>query len=203
MVATTTQTRRGPFSGEEPEWLVWLLVLVLLAVGLIVRISVTSRVQQVGNGSVALNVPANWDTMASDDPNELVRVSEPMETSLFPATVMISQRPLADMTDDPEVTLGDLALKWTNQQGRDLLSYRVLAIEPTTVKGQNAVKINYVYVTDPILATPNSIPIVAEGQDVLLKQGERLTVVRFLSGVDAYEGLSDVWSRILNSLELK
>ena len=115
----------------------------------------------------------------------------------------ISQVPLGDLTDAPDVTLGDLALKWTTQESQDLPSYKVLSIEPFALKGQNAVKVTYVYVTEPALPTPNSIPIVAEGQDVLLIQGDQLTIARFLADADVYDQASRTWDRVLASVQLK
>lgn len=203
MSVTTAPARRRYTRTEEPEWLVWALVLVLLAVGLIARTIMTGRTQPVNQGSVGLTVPADWTVMPSETPGELLRVSEPMETSLFPATVTVTQTPLTDYTDDPEVTLGDLALKWTNRLTESLLSYRVLSIEPGKVKEQDAVKVNYVYVTEPVLASPNSIPIVAEGQDVLVRQGDQLTVLSFRADADAAEAGMRSWNRILNTVELK
>jgi hypothetical protein len=203
MSATTAPARRQLFRSEEPEWLVWALVIVLLAVGLIARTIVMGRTQTVSHANIALAVPANWTVMATDNSAEILRVSEPMETSLFPAHVTVNQLPLADLTDDPAITLGDLALKWTNRQIRDRLSYRVLSIESAKVKTQDAVKVNFVFVTEPPFATPNSIPIVAEGQDVLLKQGDNLTIATFLADSDAFEDAKQVWDRILNSLELR
>lgn len=202
MTATTVRARRPVLGREEPEWLVWLLVILLLAIGLIVRTAVTGRTEQVSEGNVGLSYPAGWTVMPADS-GQLLRVAEPIESTLFPATVTVSQVPLADITDNPEVTLGDLALKLSNDHSEDLTSYQVLTIEPARVKDQDAVKLRYVYVTEPELAGPNTIPVVAEGEDVLLRQGDALTVVTFVADSDAYDGMRDVWGRILNSLELK
>lgn len=203
MSATTVQPRRGFSRDEEPEWLVWVTVLVMLAIGLTVRTVVTSRSQPVEAAGLALRVPADWTALAPDTDSAVLRVSEPLETSLFPATVTVSKAPLAATAGDDDVTLGDLALKWTNQQGQDLLSYRVLSIEPASVGGREAVRINFVYVAEPVLSTPNAIPIVAEGEDVLLRQGDQLVVARFLSEADAYEAKSHIWNTILGSLKLE
>lgn len=201
MTALTRGTNRSLLRSEEPEWLVWGMVLLLLVVGLVTRTIVTGRTQEVVRGNVSLRVPADWIALSADD--AVLRVSEPLETTLFPAAVSIHQTPLADITDDPEVTLGDLALRWTNRQGADLTSYKVLAIEPAKVKDRDAVKVSYVYVTEPALAGPNSIPIVAEGQDVLLKQGDRLTVASFIADSDVYAEMSAIWQRIFDSLALQ
>jgi len=100
-------------------------------------------------------------------------------------------------------TLGDFALKWADRKAKDLLGYKVLSIGETQVRGKNAVRVDYVYVAEPVIATPNSVPIVAEGADVLIRQDDVMTVASMLASADAFKGLDGVWGRILGSLELK
>jgi hypothetical protein len=79
----------------------------------------------------------------------------------------------------------------------------VLNIEPAKVRGKDAVRVDYVYVAEPALASPNSIPIVAHGADFLIREGDTMTVARLLAASDAFDGLGPTWDRILGSLELK
>jgi hypothetical protein len=79
----------------------------------------------------------------------------------------------------------------------------VLNIEPMKVRAKDAVRVDYVFVADPALATPNSIPVVARGSDVLIRQGDNMTVARLLATSDAFDGLAPVWDRLLGSLELR
>jgi hypothetical protein len=60
-----------------------------------------------------------------------------------------------------------------------------------------------VYVAEPALATPNSIPIVAQGADILIPAGDKMTVARLVAASDEFDGLGQTWDRILGSLELQ
>ena len=70
-MTTATQARRQPVRTEEPEWLVWLLVIVLLAAGAIVRTAVTGRTQPVSQGNVSLTIPATWAVLSPSDGAEV------------------------------------------------------------------------------------------------------------------------------------
>jgi hypothetical protein len=79
----------------------------------------------------------------------------------------------------------------------------VLSIEPVSVDGRDAAQINYAYLAEPLLGGPNSLPIVARGQDVLIPEGDLVTVVIFIADAGAYDGLGATRQRILDSLELR
>ena len=53
------------------------------------------------------------------------------------------------------------------------------------------------------MASPNSIPVVAHGADILMREGDTMTVARLVAASDAFDGLGPTWDRILGSLELK
>lgn len=201
MTATTLSPRRRTFREEEPEWLVWLLVGVLLLIGLVARTLVVNRTTTFNEGGFSLSYPAGWTPIASDAPGVVLSVGEGFG-DLFPARVVAQQLPAADVSRTAQ-SLGDFALKWSDQQAKDLLGYRVLSIEPTQVRGKDAVRVNYAYVADPMFASADALPIVARGSDALLRNGDTLTVVRMLAASDAFDGLGATWDRILSSVELK
>lgn len=186
---------------EEPEWLVWALVAVMLALGGTVGAIVDRRTDLVAAGDLSLRHPASWVSMVGEDPFELLHVSQPVETAPFPASVSVRQMPVTEVSTTAQ-TLGDLALKWTNRQTQQLLSYRVLSIEPTTMVDQDAVKIDYAYVAEPPMGGPDSMPVVARATDALLRQGDTLTIVSFSADADAFDGQAATWGRILASLKL-
>ncbi len=201
MTTVTMKMRRTLFRAEEPEWLVWLLVLVLLAVGLIVRTIVVNQAASFSGGGVSVSYPAQWASLDKQG-DELLNVGEPFDTSLFPARFSLLQMPVTNISANAQ-SLGDFALKWSDRAAKDLLAYKVLGIEPVKVRGKDAVRIDYVYVAEPALATPNSIPVVARGSDVLIRQGDVMTIARFLAASDAFDSLGGAWDGILRSLELK
>jgi len=194
--------RRTLFREEEPEWLVWALVIILLAVGLIARTIVVNRSSAFSDANVSVSYPASWAQAKGDSADEVLVVSESFDAGLFPARFVLRQMPVTEISTSAQ-TLGDFALKWADRKAKDLLGYKVLSIGETQVRGKNAVRVDYVYVAEPVIATPNSVPIVAEGADVLIRQDDVVTVASMLASADAFKGLDGVWGRILGSLELK
>ena len=201
MTAATLSPRRRLFREEEPEWLVWALVAVLLAIGLIARTIVVNRTTTFSEGNVSVSYPAGWTPMASDAPGAILSVGEGFG-DLFPARLIAQQLPAADVSRNAQ-TLGDFALKWSDEQAKNLLGYRVLNMEPIQVRGKDAVRVDYAYVADPAFATADAAPIVARGSDILLRNGDNLTIVRMLAASDVFDDLGLTWDRILGSLELK
>ena len=201
-MTTRSMLRRTLFREEEPEWLVWALVIILLAVGLIARTVVVNRSAAFSEGNLSVSYPASWTQTKGDSANEMLVVSESFDAGLFPARFMLRQMPVTEISTSAQ-TLGDFALQWADRKAKDLLGYKVLSIEETQVRGKDAVRVDYVYVAEPVMATPNSVPIVAEGADVLIRHDDAMTVASMLASADAFKGLDGVWDRILGSLELK
>jgi len=201
-MTTRSMLRRTLFREEEPEWLVWALVIILLAVALIARTIVVNRSSAFSDANVSVSYPASWAQAKGDSADEVLVVSESFDAGLFPARFVLRQMPVTEISTSAQ-TLGDFALKWADRKAKDLLGYKVLSIGETQVRGKNAVRVDYVYVAEPVIATPNSVPIVAEGADVLIRQDDVMTVASMLASADAFKGLDGVWGRILGSLELK
>lgn len=189
-------------TAQEPEWVVWITVLAMLAIGLAVRSMVTGRMAHFANGNIAFDYPADWMALASEDPTTVVQVGEPMDVSFFPASVSIRQMPVTDISTTAN-TPGDLAMKWSNRQVQELLGYRVLNVEPASVGGQKGVRIEYACVADPPLGGPNSIPIVAHGEDILIVRGDQLTVITWSAASDQAQGQAATWQRVLASMNLQ
>lgn len=201
MTATVMSARQRLFRAEEPEWLVWVMAAALLAIGLIARTIVVNRATSFNDGGVAVSYPADWTPIASDAPGAVLSVGEPFG-NLFPARLTVQQMPAADISRSAQ-SLGDLALKWSDDQAKNLLGYRVLSIEPTQVRGKDAVRVDYAYVAEPAFAAADTVPVVAHGVDVLIRNADTITVARMVAASDAFEGLRGTWDRILGSLELK
>jgi hypothetical protein len=202
MTATVMSTRRRVFREEEPEWLVWALVAVLLAVGLITRTVVVTRSTTFSEGNVSVSYPADWTPVASDTPGALLTVGQTFSDGLFPARLTVQQLPAASISRTAQ-SLGDLALKWSDDRARDLLGYRVLNIEPAQASGKDAVRVDYAYVAEPALAAPDTMPIVARGSDTLVREGDTITVITTMSTADAFESLRVTWDRMIGSVKLK
>lgn len=199
---TFKSIRRFAARPEEPEWLVWLLVAVMLVVGLGVRAIVTGQQKILQQNNLSLRYPASWTVLSAEGDFDLLNVGEGMEAGLFPARVRVQQMPITEVSTSAQ-TLGDLALKWSNRQSEALLGYKVFTIEPTTAGGQEAVRLDYAYVAEPAMSTPNSIPLVARGADILLRQGDMVTVVSLVASANDYDRQAGTLRRVLRSLVVK
>jgi hypothetical protein len=202
MTVTNMQARRQWFREEEPEWVVWLLVIAMLAIGLIARTIVVNRSTAFNAGNLSLAYPADWVALNEGNPDALVAVGAPFDTGPFPARLIVRQMPATRISTTAQ-RLGDFALQWTDHQAEDLSGYKVLSIESLAVRGKDAVRVDYVYVTEPAFATPNSVPLVAQGSDILVLEGDRMTVASMVADADDFASLDRTWGRILASLELK
>ncbi len=200
--ASTMKSLRRHMREEEPEWLVWALLAVMLIVGWGVGTIVERRTDIATLDNLSLRYPAGWVNMASEDPFELLHVGESFETASFPASASIRQMPVTEVSTTAQ-TLGDLALKWSNKQVEELQGYKVLSVEPAEMQGQETVKIEYVYVAEPPMGGPDSIPVVARATDILMQQGDTLTITTFSAEAAAFDGQATTWGRILASLKLK
>lgn len=204
MTASTTspvKTWRWLMRNEEPEWLVWALVAIMLAIGGLVGLIVERRTAVWPAGNLTLRAPAGWVSMAAEDAFDVLHVAEPFETALYPASVRVRRMPVTEISTTGQ-NLGDLALKWSDQQTANLVGYKVLSVGPMTVRGQDAVKIEYVYVAEPPMSGPNGIPVIAHANDVLIQQGDTVTIVSLSAEAAAFDGQATIWGRILASLKL-
>lgn len=202
MTATIARPFRRLLRDEEPEWLVWALVAGMIVIGLLVRTIFVARTVEVTTDNLSVAYPANWISMTTDDPYDVLARSEPMMSDPFPANVRIMQMPVTELSTTAD-SLDDFALKWSDRQTEDLEGYRVLSIEPVSVQGTDAARINYAYIAEPLLGGPGAMPVVARGQDVLIPHDATLTVVRFVADADVYDTLGTTWERILGSLKMQ
>jgi hypothetical protein len=202
MTAITARPFRRLLRDEEPEWLVWALVAGMIVIGLLVRTIFVARTVEITAGNLSVAYPADWISMTTEDPYDVLARSEPMMSDPFPANVRITQLPVTEVSTTAD-SLDDFALKWSDRQTEDLVGYRVLSIEPVSVQGTDAAQINYAYIAEPLLGGPSAMPVVARGQDILIRQDATLTVVRFVADADAYDGLTATWQHILGSLKMQ
>ena len=200
---TTVNTmKRRLLRAEEPEWIVWLMIIAMLAIGLLTRGLVESRTDRFNADNITLRYPAAWSNLGIDSPYAVLNVGEGLEGGLFPTQVRVLKMPVTDLSTSAQ-TLGDLALKWSDKQVEELVAYRVLSVRAATIGKQDAIKVAYAYVADPILATSNSVPVVAQAEDVLIRQGSDVVIVSFAADATAYEQATPTWTQVLSTLDVK
>lgn len=202
METTVNTVKRRLLRAEEPEWLVWLMVIAMLGIGLLTRSVVESRMERFKAETISLRYPAAWSNVGSEEPFTVLHVGEGLDAGLFPTSVRVLKMPVAELSTTAQ-TLGDLVLKWSDKKVEELVAYKVLSIRAATVDEQDAITVDYAYVADPILATANSVPAVARAQDVLIRQGEDVVITTFAADATAYERALPIWTKVLSTLDVQ
>ena len=185
------------------EWLVWATVLLLLGAGLLLRGSVEGRTITFTEVGVKLDYPANWTPVTDRGEFEVFHVVDPASSVQFPTRVRAQRIPLGEL-GQASSSLGDVALAWSTRKGQQMPIYSVLQIMPTHVRGQVAIAVDYAYVASPAVGpAADSVPAVVRAQDVLLQQGDTITVVSFEASTDTYQQELEHWEKILASLDIE
>ena len=184
---------------EEPEWVVWAAVIVLLVIGLLVRGTIEGRVTRFSENGVTLSYPAGWSVQSGEEPGQLLHVADSLSPALASTGVTVRRIAAVELGRNVQ-SVGDMALMWSNRQGQDLLGYNVLGIEPMKVRGQDAVAIDYAYVIQPPGA---GIPVIIRAEDILLQAGDQVTIISFAATADEYEAQADTWQQVLASLDVQ
>lgn len=186
---------------EEPEWVVWLVVILLLVAGFFLKISIEGRTRTFNGSGVSISYPDGWVQLTGE--GQLLYVADPFSSAQFPTGVTIRQLPVEEVGRNL-VTIGDVAAAWAMRQGQDKQVYRVLNIEPAIINGQNAVRVEYAFVpqTAPGGQT-NTVPVVARAQDYLVQRGESLTVFTLAAAASVFEANADLWQSILDTVQIQ
>lgn len=197
MTTATMDVRRRLMRQEEPEWIVWALVVVLLVAGWLVKGSVEGRTESFSAGGVSLRYPATWTRQTG--PDELLSAADLLSSAQAPTGVTVRQVPVSEVGRDL-ASLTDVALAWTTGRGEGLLAYRPLGVEETTVNGQAAVRLDYAYVPQ---GSVSSVPAVARAQDYLIQQGDTVTIITLAADANVFEAETDTWQAILATIEVR
>lgn len=203
-MSTQAATRgRRLARAEEPEWLVWAWVVLLLAIGLGIKMSVMGRLTRAEESGVVLNYPAGWTWMETTDSTQLLYVADPFASAGFPTGVEVREVPLSTVGRNLE-QLSDIGLAWSTHHGRELLAYRALNVTPVTVNGREALALGYAYVPAPGQGAQSSgLPVVVQAQDLLFKQGDQLLIVTFAAEATRYAELTATWQAIQSSIQIQ
>jgi hypothetical protein len=155
------------------------LVLVALLLGLLLRDQVVFQTVRFEAGAISGECPARWLRQIGDDP--VLRVEDPLG-GLFKTAIELRLVPLAQEAE-LELALTTLAL----ERARDCSSYRSLGTETVAIRGGNGVQHRFVYVHDdpnPYLRRP---PVVVQGVDLLMRDGDRVILATLLAAAEEFE----------------
>lgn len=198
MTTTTMPAPRRLLRAEEPEWLVWLMVLGMLLVGLLVRSTVQQRAEPFNGAGVMLGYPGAW----SAQPREgyALYASDPLAGPVAPPSLSVREVPLSELGRNL-TNLSEVALAWNARQARELDNFRALSSTPHEVDGQAAIRSEYAYVVSPAGATLP--PVVLRAEDLLLLRGETLLIITFAAESGAWGEAFNIWEDIFPAIQVR
>lgn len=178
------------------EWAVIALVALALVAGLAVRETVLSRTIPFSfpQAGISGRCPADWVRETGDDP--LLRARDPLGGAYGPVLELRSRLLAAE--GDPALVLDTLALERAGQG----TAYETLRTERVAVEGKDAIQRTFAYVhvdSNPYLTR---LPVVVQGRDLALRDGDRLVVVTLLADAEHFDDHLRYLRTFVESLQL-
>lgn len=201
---------------EEPEWIVWLTVLLSLIAGWVLMTSITGQVQQITTNAGTISIPSSWATIREEG-----TVFSAIDRNASGSHVSMRQVPKADLIGalGPD-TLETAASNWAVLRSNDLEGFRVLNIESVqllqngqiirTVEGEeptgpaagatSAMLVEYAYLANPSESVgANVMPVLFHGIDTLVAKDTEFTVLSTAVDQSSNSQLNALHEKMLKS----
>jgi hypothetical protein len=203
---TTAEARPLLWTREEPEWVVWVLVIVALVAGWFLKGAFQYQMDVFTDPDTGLTFryPASWFLESNQaqigDEGVILTVSDAHSESAFNTAFSVRLKAVEE-----ETTAVDQAEMWIMRRGEELTKYRVLSKELSQVAGQEAVTIDYGYVEDPLRSSAlrGSLPVVVRAVDVVFIRDSKVYTLTFASDQLVFDGEKKTLERLLNSVSFK
>jgi hypothetical protein len=203
---TTAEARTLLWTREEPEWVVWVLVIVALVVGWFLKGTFQYQMEVFTDPDTGLTFryPASWFLESNQaqigDEGVILTVSDAHSESAFNTAFSVRLKAVEE-----ETTAVDQAEIWIMRRGEELTRYRVLSKELSQVAGQEAVTIDYGYVEDPLRSSALSVslPVVVRAVDVVFIRDGKVYTLTFASDQLVFDEEKKTLERLLNSVSFK
>ena len=191
-MTTTQATRRRD---RWADWAVVALVAVALILGQVTREVTLSRTSPftVANAGIRVQYPAAWMRESGDDP--LLRVRD-ARGGKFDTTLELRSRPLAAEAE-PVMALDALALERAGQ----VVAYQALSTDQVLVGGEITTRRTFAYVHADRNPYVDRLPVVVQGTDLALRDGDRTIIVTFLADADNFDAHYRYFRAFLESME--
>lgn len=184
---------------DEPEWIVWLTVLLGLLVGAFFIRNALTQSATATVGDVSFQYPARWAQV--DEPGTAF-AAEDLGSAPFGPRLSLRQLPPRPMLST-EPNLVDAATGWSIERGSDLVGYRVVGLNPTTVGSREAVEVEFAYLADPSQGSASgAMPALMHGIDTVVASGDGAHVLSFVGEQTQWEALQGLRQRIIESWKL-
>ena len=173
----TSFTLPGQGQSEEPEWVVWLTLIICLLIGWVVMTTVTGRtetVSDVAGGSI--RIPDRWIKTKEDG---AVFAATNLRAGTYGSRISVRQIAKADLLPERSGDeLGTAANNWTLLRSPDLEGYRILNIQTMKLQGRDAVAIEYAYITDPPEGAGSGVmPALMHAVDTVIASGDGYAIL--------------------------
>jgi hypothetical protein len=184
------QTRNDRFS----SLLVIIVVLLFLSLGLVNRQRIDAQLWNYNSriSGIEATYPAGW--LVDESGDYVVRMRDPRARP-FKTQYQVKVVPAGGQTSIRNVLDG-----LTLQRSSDLAAFRVLSVEDISIGTTTLTRLNFAFVD----ADPNPfiqrLPVVVKGIDVLVRDGDRVIVVTFMSEEDTFDQNQPDFDRFLQSL---
>jgi hypothetical protein len=196
-----------PARVQEPQWVVYLTAAVALLIGLGLQFFATNQTQTGVVGPSSIAYPQSWvqvtepgvDFTAADI-NDGGPYGARVSLRALDNTVLLSTRLLNQK--DPVVAPSELlaagATTWSVQRGQDLVGYRVLGLNKTTVQGHEAINVESAYLMDSALgASTNGLPGLMHAVDTVTLRDNKFYILSYAVESSQFDRLSGLHDRLL------
>lgn len=197
--ALVFETERHYLREDAP---VLAVALVLLLGGFGVRGTILHEVRPVSSAGAAISVelPADWIVGANGESG--IEASDPTSGSSFSTRISI-RRESGNGAGDAD--LSGLAMARIVGLSRELAFFRQLSLSEATVSGRQAIRIDYVFVTNPhesiLLADP--VPVVVRAVEYLIPDGVDMVRVRLMADNNVYPREAKQLQQVVESIRLE
>ena len=182
----------GEGKSEEPEWIVWVVVAIGLVAAWLLGSAIMGQTRTVTAGTMNLTYPASWAQMT--EPGAAFAVYDFERGGIFGTRVSLRSKPKADFFP-AQGTLDDAATNWALDRQNQLLSFHLLNVSPTQVRGREGVMIEYAYLLDS--PQGSSMPALMRGVDTLVVSGDQLYAFSFATESPQYSSLDNLRAQLL------
>jgi len=178
-----------------------LVTIAALAFALLLRQDVVgaTRTYQADGSPFSLPYPATWNRAAPPD-GVLLRVENPRAASTFKTAVTVEERELDPAAPPTVQALADRRI----EQGRELLAYRLLGTDETTVVGERGMRLDYAYVVQPLdapqLASP---PVVVRARQYIVITANRAYYLTLDAPEGEFAAADGVFARMLEEVKIR
>lgn len=221
MQTVATAQPKARLRGEGlTEWLVIGLVILALIVGWVLKVSIQGQTATFASEALSVRYPVDW--LLGKDEEALFTVTDPDSLSTFKTTFSARVEPLGQVEEQEYVfkvegvdasvkPLGQVtglsaaANRLVMRRNKELKEYNVLSAREATLRGQEALAIEYAYVDSPRAgwATAPSLAVVVQAVDTVTVRGDQVYIFTYAADANVFAQEKGILAAILESVSLK